>query len=666
MKKAKRTFALIVIAAIAAVTVFVTWQSITRVTPSGLALDDGYIHLVYARNLLQGNVFEFNVGEKSTGTTSPLWVLLLALFGQVFGYVLGAQVLCAISLMFAVLSTFWLSERILKLFEKQSLIVPIICALGIIFYGRFFIHAFTGMETLFFAATCAFVQALFLRAVDDDKSFSIIGLICGLALWIRPEALLFFVIVLAVFAATKKPNFNNWLHFLMAPVILTVAYVVFNYTLTGHFLPGTFYGKTAQFAGSRMDYLKYTASLFLRENIFLCISAIILPIIYFLRTKRTTLLLPLLWICALPVAKFAMSFAEIHFGRYTIVILPTLMALGVSSLFAIFTAQKKYMTILAYCTAALLAGFSARDFLNWTHIAAKCVKQINDIHGDTAKFIAAKYPPHTAIATHDIGRLAFDTKLEIIDIAGLASPEFAQLMWKNRTAFSMRKTFADSLAAQFLIAKQPKLLVIDRSWFPYLAANRAAFAQVFSTQKLTNAVEGIPEFTVFELRDGFESTIFYFERFGFAYDLQSVFVEFFPLVAQLREDLAEKQAGTIAQNSVSEIAIALDEKYPHFEAGLVNIAIELLSIKDFARAQVVAETGTILYARNAIFWNISGAILSNAGDFSHARDFFANAVTLAPQNAAYRQNFATTLDTLGDHGAARAQLDTVELLRSKQ
>ena len=40
--------------------------------------DDTYIHLQYATHLAHGDGFVFNTGERVYGTTSPLWVVLLA------------------------------------------------------------------------------------------------------------------------------------------------------------------------------------------------------------------------------------------------------------------------------------------------------------------------------------------------------------------------------------------------------------------------------------------------------------------------------------------------------------------------------------------------------------------------------------------------------------
>src|SRR3990170_6336850 len=59
--------ALIVILALAA-----------RLIPGPRTIDDAYITFRYARNLLAGNGFVFNPGERVLGTTTPLYTLLLA------------------------------------------------------------------------------------------------------------------------------------------------------------------------------------------------------------------------------------------------------------------------------------------------------------------------------------------------------------------------------------------------------------------------------------------------------------------------------------------------------------------------------------------------------------------------------------------------------------
>src|SRR5574342_655752 len=49
-----------------------------RLLPTPRTIDDAFITFRYARNLLAGNGFVFNVGERVLGTTTPLYTLLLA------------------------------------------------------------------------------------------------------------------------------------------------------------------------------------------------------------------------------------------------------------------------------------------------------------------------------------------------------------------------------------------------------------------------------------------------------------------------------------------------------------------------------------------------------------------------------------------------------------
>ncbi|HKW50623.1 MAG TPA: hypothetical protein VJQ53_02725, partial [Candidatus Eisenbacteria bacterium] len=48
----------------------------------GYLTDDTFIHLQFAKNLIGGHGFAFNAGEPTYGSTSPLWVLLLAGVGR--------------------------------------------------------------------------------------------------------------------------------------------------------------------------------------------------------------------------------------------------------------------------------------------------------------------------------------------------------------------------------------------------------------------------------------------------------------------------------------------------------------------------------------------------------------------------------------------------------
>lgn len=58
---------------------------LARVLPGPRTIDDAYITFRYARNLLSGNGFVYNPGERVLGTTTPAFTLLLAAIGFFLG-----------------------------------------------------------------------------------------------------------------------------------------------------------------------------------------------------------------------------------------------------------------------------------------------------------------------------------------------------------------------------------------------------------------------------------------------------------------------------------------------------------------------------------------------------------------------------------------------------
>lgn len=58
---------------------------LARLVPGERTVDDAYITFRYARNIVEGNGFVYNVGERVMGTTTPLYTLLMAGLSLVTG-----------------------------------------------------------------------------------------------------------------------------------------------------------------------------------------------------------------------------------------------------------------------------------------------------------------------------------------------------------------------------------------------------------------------------------------------------------------------------------------------------------------------------------------------------------------------------------------------------
>src|ERR671924_1039771 len=94
----------VVIATTALVAVLFYLIVSARIYRLGFPLDDAWIHLTYARNIAEHGEWSFRAGERSAGSTSPLWTALLSLgfllnlAPYVWTYLLGWAVLTLLAI----------------------------------------------------------------------------------------------------------------------------------------------------------------------------------------------------------------------------------------------------------------------------------------------------------------------------------------------------------------------------------------------------------------------------------------------------------------------------------------------------------------------------------------------------------------------------------------
>jgi hypothetical protein len=77
-----------------------------------------------------------------------------------------------------------------------------------------------------------------------------------------------------------------------------------------------------------------------------------------------------------------------------------------------------------------------------------------------AKWINSETSEDVVIAAHDIGALGYFGNRELIDLAGLVSPEVIPII-RNEAAIE-----------RFLQAREPAYLMTFPAWYPELTANR--------------------------------------------------------------------------------------------------------------------------------------------------------------------------------------------------
>lgn len=179
--------------------------------------DDSFIHLQFAKHLVEGKGYSFNASEPTYGATSPLWVFLLALAGKLLPIGVAAPrdpesmpalawVAKAYGCFFHLL-TIWVLVRLGKRLgwdDRTSLGLGFLMAV----HAWGLRWALSGMETPLATACVALALYGLAGVLIRDRSGWTTGIALGLASLARPECYLLAVIaILAVWkGALKRPR----------------------------------------------------------------------------------------------------------------------------------------------------------------------------------------------------------------------------------------------------------------------------------------------------------------------------------------------------------------------------------------------------------------------------------------------------------------------------
>ena len=175
----------------------------------GMYAGDALIHLAYAENAAAGRLFEFNPGEKSSGVTSPGFMLLLAAFFKIASAYYVPALVKALNLLawYALAFVVWLTARRVLGSDGWAFLAAVTAGL---LPGSAY-NATIGMESGLFAL--AVMLFLYLAArwkwLFGDRPREAwqgvaIGVTLGVAAWLRPEGFVVGAIALAYATAMLR------------------------------------------------------------------------------------------------------------------------------------------------------------------------------------------------------------------------------------------------------------------------------------------------------------------------------------------------------------------------------------------------------------------------------------------------------------------------------
>jgi hypothetical protein len=426
----------------------------------GFPLDDSWIHLTYARNLAEHGEWAFRLGERSAGSTSPLWTALLSmgflldLAPYVWTYLLGWAVLTLLAVYAENIA-----RRLVPSYNSQ---IP--------WAGLFFVFAWhltwsavSGMETLLHGLI---ILAVLGALITGSRRYLALGVLTGLSVWVRPDGLTLLGPILFVALVTEKTGHLRreaiW-KTLIGFGSFVLPYILFNLALSGNAMPNTFYAKQAEYGlfwHSKPMFERISEYLWpiLASPFLVLIPAAFLWLRKRILAQHWGALASLIWVVGY-VAIYFVSLPAYQHGRYIIPVLPVMYLWGILGFLEfVLSAQvnKRIAFLWQVVTIALCLAF--------TYIGAR--QNANDVFWvesemvATARWVNQNIPPEARLAVHDIGALGFYVQNPIVDMAGLITPEVVPFIRD------------EPRLAQYLDTNSVAYLITFPSFYPQLTSQR--------------------------------------------------------------------------------------------------------------------------------------------------------------------------------------------------
>jgi hypothetical protein len=396
--------------------------------------DDGFIHIQYARNIVERGEYSFNPGEVSFGTTSPLWVMIQAALGRILGtgevLVTSSRALSWIA-GFAAVGVMIVLARSLGL----ALATSVCCALLLACHAWFVRWTALGMESS--CAVLAMVASgiASVGAYDDRRRAYLLGFFMALGALVRPEAYLLFPVYLVGAAlGGRRTRRGCVIRTVVLYALLIGPWLAFAKLHIGSFLPNTAGAKSGGMVLDPLTFLRKLEPILKIVGSTDGIVALLLVGSVLLRRKSSPVFshrcrLMTLWVLALPVAYVFFDVQVL--SRYMLLTAPFMIALGLAGFEDWFSARALRVSpgrrtrpvALGAITAAAMAANVAFYFVVVLPPSVAFSYDLTHNLKGLAVYVKEHSDPGAVVAAADIGYLAFYSERRVLDLGGLVENE---------------------------------------------------------------------------------------------------------------------------------------------------------------------------------------------------------------------------------------------------
>jgi len=422
----------------------------------GFPLDDAWIHQTFARNLAEYGEWSFIVGQTSGASTGPIWGILLAVLYVVKIPALWGTYLIGFILVWALgIGGLNFGLRLFPNSKNGPLFLGLLCTLE----WHLVWAALSGMETMLLSILSL---VIFCWLMDKRDNWWAVGILVGLAAWIRPDGLtLIGPALLSLFLRGYKSKYLVWqiISFIVGLLVAVLPYFLFNYVVAGDIWPNTYYAKQAEYAFllERSIFERFGT---VSYQIVVGVGVVLLPgliIEAFEIIKKSSWEKAgaMLWAFGYIVIYAMRLPVAYQHGRYIMPVMPAIFLLGLAGMlrWINLNAEELWKRVLSR-SWPVIGGVTLLMFLLLgARSYALDVGVINTEMVEAAKWINKNTSENSIIAAHDIGALGYFGDRQIRDLAGLISPEVIPFLWDDKEL------------AQYLIDEDVDYLYTFKDWY---------------------------------------------------------------------------------------------------------------------------------------------------------------------------------------------------------
>ncbi|MEO8209589.1 MAG: hypothetical protein ABI840_03425, partial [bacterium] len=432
------------------------------------ALDDAYIHLAFAKNIVINNIWGITKYEFSSGSSSPLWTIILALSFLVFGV---SQYIPFILNIFLSALLIYVVYKFLKKFNVSDFFTGF-TLITLIISLPLSIHVYSGMEHILHSIMTILFIKISAESLgkkrETNKVFlqneKYLLLISFFITTIRYEG--FFLVFIVSFLFLIRGKYFISISLIVAGLILPSLYGILSIQNGGSFFPNSILLKSMHPAS--LNFFDSVRSLnnYLIESKkigFLFLMSVILFFLQIKLTKNFWSEIPLLLFILLStmlIQKIIITNVYFRYDAYLVVTAITVNSVALydyclkkSNIEINFRLIKKNK--IALSVFLILIGYSVyKEFYLDKTVTA--IKNIYEQQYQMAKFIDMFYYDKDVLL-NDIGAVNYYTDIRCLDIIGLGSNDIAVKRLDN--------TFDASWLYKIAKEKNVKIAIVYDKWF---------------------------------------------------------------------------------------------------------------------------------------------------------------------------------------------------------